>query len=557
MLSIYPPIKMRRKKVVISVAFCLLISQVIFFNPLKAQHIEGVAVQIIDSLFSSYNSEESAGVAVVVVKAGKVIYNKGYGMANLELKVPITASTVFDLASVSKQFAAFSILLLEQQGKLSIEDDIRKHIPEMHDFGKTITIKHLLNHTSGIRDWASTFPLAGKNMLRITYPEILTYAFNQRELNFETGTEYSYTNTGYNLLTEIVQRVTKTGYRQWCDSVILKPLGMISTIVHDIPTEIIPHLASGYPKENGKYTTLNSSLTAMGSSSLFSSVDDMAKWMIEMDNPRPEWKQVFENMFVRGKLNNDSLISYGSGLSNTTFRGVKEINHSGAWGGYRSFYAYFPTQHLSVVVLQNQTDNSHKNAHDLAALFLTGLEPVATNPEPVFITLPASTLQKYTGKYRLTPGQYVTISQYDTLLRIQAVGEESQAFVPTSDTSFWAYGRPFVFYKDKSGHLEGFKYQNLTCPRITEKKTKLSDFLGTYTSEELKISYNITLQNDTLIATRCGDEKLKLIHAANDDFQGSWYAYSVEFYRNKKGRVEGFFVTVTRSRKQRFVKTDD
>lgn len=548
---------MIRKKVAINVAVCLLISQVIFFNSLKAQYIEGVAVQSIDSLFSSYNSEESAGAAIVVVKNGKVIYNKGYGMANLELKVPIATSTVFDLASVSKQFAAFSILLLEQEGKLSLEDDIRKYIPEMHDFGKKITILHLLNHTSGIRDWASSFALAGKNMLRITYPEILTYAFNQRELNFEPGVEFSYTNTGYNLLTEIVQRVTKTGYRQWCDSVILKPLGMTSTIVHDTPSEIIPHLAPGYPKENGKYATLNSSLTAMGSSSLFSSVDDMAKWMIEMDNPRPEWKQVFENMYVRGKLDNDSLISYARGLSSTTFRGVKEINHSGGWGGYRCFYAYFPTQHLSVLVLQNQTDNSHKNAHDLAALFLTDLEPVVINPDPVFITLPPSALQKFTGKYRLSPGQYVTISLHDTLLRVQAVGEESHAFVPTSDSSFWAYGKPFVFYKDKSGHFEGFKYQNLTCPKITEKKIKLSDFLGTYTSDELKISYNITLQNDTLIATRCGDEKVKLLHAANDDFQGNWYAYSVEFYRNKGGRVEGFYVTVTRSRKQRFVKTDD
>ncbi|UCF16683.1 MAG: beta-lactamase family protein, partial [Phycisphaerales bacterium] len=203
----------------------------------------------VDSLFAKLNNTDSPGIAVLVVRDGKVLLRRGYGMANLEHKIPITPTTVFDVASVSKQFTGLAVCILVEQGKISLEDDIRKYIPELPDFGHKITIEHLVHHTSGLRDWPATLALAGWRLDDvISFDQILRMAFKQQDLNFVPGSEYSYSNTGYNILVEMAQRVTSQTFRQWTEDNIFRPLGMAHTHFHDDHTEVVANKAYGYSR---------------------------------------------------------------------------------------------------------------------------------------------------------------------------------------------------------------------------------------------------------------------------------------------------------------------
>ncbi|NIM98717.1 MAG: serine hydrolase, partial [candidate division Zixibacteria bacterium] len=347
----------------------------------------------VDKLFSFLNETDSPGIAVLAVRDGKVLLRKGYGLANLEHRVPITPETVFDIASISKQFCGMAISMLIEEGKISLEDDVRKYIPELPDFGQTITIDHLVHHISGIRDWGGTLGLAGWRMDDvISFEQILTMAFNQQGLNFKPGDEYTYSNTGYNLLAELVGRVTGKTFRQWTDENIFKPLGMKNTRFLDDHTEVIPNKAYGYSRSSdSKFSARLNGLTAIGSSSLYTTIDDLAQWVKNLDNPRVGGKAVLERMLIRGKLNSGRQTRYAFGLEIGTYRGLKTISHGGAWASFRTFLVHFPEQHFSVVTLLNfSPSNSTKAAYDVADIYLEDVlkprpksKPTRTAPKPV------------------------------------------------------------------------------------------------------------------------------------------------------------------------------
>jgi CubicO group peptidase (beta-lactamase class C family) len=242
----------------------------------------------VDSIFAQHSTGLTPGVAVAVVRNGAVILSKGYGHANLEHRIPITGTSVFDVASVSKQFAGLAIAMLVEQRKVALTDDIRKHIPELQDFGRTITVNHLVHHTSGIRDWPGTLALSGWRFDDvISFEQILTMAYNQRTLNFDPGAEYMYSNTGYNLLAELVRRVTGKSFRAWTDENLFTPLGMTRSHFRDDHTEIFPDRVLGYSRgEGGPFRATSNNLTALGSSSLFTTAEDLAKWLANFDDAR-------------------------------------------------------------------------------------------------------------------------------------------------------------------------------------------------------------------------------------------------------------------------------
>ena len=239
----------------------------------------------VDSIFAQFSSGLTPGAAVAVVRNGTIVLSKGYGHADLEHKVPITGTSVFDVASVSKQFAGLAIAMLVEQGKVSLTDDIRKYIPEMQDFGRKITIGHLVHHTSGLRDWPGTLALAGWRFDDvISFDHILTMAFNQRTLNFDPGSEYMYSNTGYNLLAEVVRRVTGKSFREWTDQQLFKPLGMTRSHFRDDHTEIFPDRVLGYGRADDGWRATGNNLMALGSSSLFTTAEDLARWLANFDD---------------------------------------------------------------------------------------------------------------------------------------------------------------------------------------------------------------------------------------------------------------------------------
>ena len=312
----------------------------------------------------------------------RIIHKQGYGTANLEYDIPITTGTIFDIASVSKQFAAFAITTLAHDGKLSLDDDIQRHLPDVPDFGSIITIRHLLHHTSGLRDWVQSLVIAGVAMEDvISFKHILKMARYQKALNFEPGEAYLYSNTGYNLLAEIVETVTGDSFKEWTDTNIFKPLAMMNTHFHDDHQMILKNRAYSYQTvENGGFKHAINNTTALGSSSLYSTVEDLAKWILNFDNIRIGEQTVIEQMHQRGVLNNGEQISYAFGLNIGEYRGLKTVGHSGSWRGFRSHLIRFPDQKFGVVILCNlDTFNPLRLAEKVADLYLADvLAPVET-----------------------------------------------------------------------------------------------------------------------------------------------------------------------------------
>lgn len=307
----------------------------------------------VDQLFAEWDRPDSPGAALAVVRDGAVIYKRWYGSANLEYNIPITPSTVFDIASVSKQFAGMAVAMMIEQGKISLDDDIHKYLPEVPDFGKTVTVRHLVHHISGIRDWVQSLAIAGWRMDDvITFEHIMKMVRHQKELNHDPGDEYIYSNTNYNLLAEIVMRLSGQTFREYTDANIFKPLGMLNTHFQDDHEMVVKNRACSYYKGDEFKISVNN-LMALGSSSLHSTAEDLAKWIINFDEKRVGGAAVIEQMHQQGILNNGEKISYAFGLNVSEYRGLRNANHGGSWAGFRSHLVHFPDQRFGVVILSN------------------------------------------------------------------------------------------------------------------------------------------------------------------------------------------------------------
>jgi CubicO group peptidase (beta-lactamase class C family) len=504
-------------------------------------------------------------VAVVVVRDGEVLLRKGYGSANLEYQLPITPSTVFDIASVSKQFAGLAISMLVEAGEISLDDDVRDYISELPDFGPTITIDHLVHHTSGLRDWPGTLAVAGWRMDDvISFDQILDMAFNQKDLNFVPGDEYTYSNTGYNLLAEVVARVTGKAFREWTHENLFEPLEMTNTHFQDDHTEVVPNRAYGYSRgADGRYAAVPDLLTALGSSSLFTTVDDLAKWMTNFDTHAVGGSSVMERTRTRGVLNDGSRIAYAFGVSIGEYAGRPTVSHGGSWAAFRTYLLHFPEERLGVVVLANHDSfNSTATAQAVADVYLesdpglqaprdpeedpTGDPVEAEAPE---VAVDATLLAEYEGVYKLGPGWYVAISRHGGGLRTQATAEGFFPMAARSETEFWVegYGASIIFLRNAAGHVDRFEYRGMMAPRVSDlgggMPTSLDELTGTYFSDELDTEYEIAVEGGNLVARHRRHGTIRLFSAWGEDFRSSaWFIRSLEFQRGRDGAVAGFLV---------------
>jgi len=523
----------------------------------------------VNALFAHYNDGISPGLAVLAVKDGKVLLSRGYGLANLEHRIPITPKTVFDIASVSKQFAGLAVSMLIEDGKISLQEDIREYIPELPDFGTTITINHLVHHTSGLRDWPGTLALAGWKMQDvISFDQILDMAFHQQALNFHPGSEYLYSNTGYNVLAEMVRRVTGRTFRRWTEENIFQPLGMTNTHFQDDHTEVIPNKATGYfCSGKGEFFAIPNGLTALGSSSLYTSIDDLSKWVINFLDPRICSQTVIDRMLRRGVLNNGRQIEYALGLGISRYRGLRTISHGGSWASFRTYLVHFPDQRFSVVTLMNHSPaDSNKAAYDVAEIILADElkpqpKPRAKKPAEELAEVPVSVLDEYVGTYRLGPAWYVSISREGKQLLSTATQEAPAPMTARSKSLFWVkdYGATISFVRNKTGRIDHFRYRGMTCPKLSETATIIttpfSELIGQYESEELRTFYTVVEENGKLWAKHRRHGTIRLSPAWKDDFRASeWFMQSVKFTRDVEGKVNGFKVTAGRSRNQVFKK---
>jgi CubicO group peptidase (beta-lactamase class C family) len=327
----------------------------------------------VDQLFAPWNKAHSPGCAVAVLQDGKVIHQRGYGMANLEHAIPITPATVFNIASVSKQFTVFLIMLLVTSGQLGLDDDVRTHVPELHDFGKKITVRHLIHHTSGLREDWSLLALAGwRTEDVVTQRDVLDLVYRQKELNFAPGSEYLYCNTGYMLLGKILEKVGGKSQRQLAQERIFAPLGMTASVFQDDHRMLIPKRALSYrPLPGGGFGHFHFATDRAGPSNLYTTVEDLARWDRNFYDFKIGGKKAVDLMLQKFTLSGGKEIPYAGGLVHSEFRGLPMIAHTGSVAGYRSILARFPQQRFSVIILANVSSfNTQDMARKVAEIYL-------------------------------------------------------------------------------------------------------------------------------------------------------------------------------------------
>ena len=362
----------------------------------------------VDRVFAQYSKPGSPGCAVGVVEDGQLVVGRGYGLASIEHNAPLTTKTVLNVGSVSKQFTAMSIALLAADGKLSLDDPVRKHIPELPAYPGGVTIRHLLQHTGGLRDFLELTTMSGRS-LEDTFSDEdgLRLITRQRELNFTPGGEYLYSNSGYFLASQIVRRVSGKSLRAFAAERIFGPLGMTASRFRDDHREVVAQRATGYAFDSGAYRISMSNRDVVGSGGLETTVEDLLLWDRHFYEPKFGSRALLDTMQSPGRLNNGQAIDYALGLTVSSYRGLKTVGHAGSWAGYRAMLLRFPEQKFSVICLCNlATANPPALAEQVADVWLG--DRMQKKPEPrrppqppklTPATLTAEQLGDFAGEY--------------------------------------------------------------------------------------------------------------------------------------------------------------
>lgn len=389
-----------------------LLALVLFFVtgtaglPIARQAVAPAPDPKIDTVFARW-TPQTPGCAVGVAKGGRPVLQQAYGMADLERNVPNTPATIFEAGSVSKQFTAAAVLLLAQDGKLSLDDPVRKHVPELPDYGAPLTIRHMLQHTSGLRDWGEIASIAGwPRTTRVhTHGHVLEILSRQRSLNFPSGTQYSYSNSGYNLAAIIVSRVSGKSFADFSRDRIFEPLGMTRTSWRDDHTAIVKDRAIAYRQGPDGFRINMPFENVHGNGGLLTTVGDLLKWNENFVTTRVGDEAFLKLQQQPGTFNDGKPHEYAMGLFVRPYRGVPEVSHSGSTAGYRAHLTRFPAQHLSVAVLCNASSaNATQYAMAVADMYLAGsLQPATPRPRP---TRDRGTYEPARADLAAYPGRY-------------------------------------------------------------------------------------------------------------------------------------------------------
>jgi CubicO group peptidase (beta-lactamase class C family) len=556
---------------------CTIILSLLFiFPPAILAQLSKEEEKNIDSLFVSWNKPNHPGGVVGIMKEGKVVFSRAYGLASLEYLVPNTPDTRFNIASVSKQFTSMGIVLLDIRGKLSVDDDIRSHLPELPQFEDTITIRHLIHHTSGMRSLHDLLGLAGwrRDDYR-TNEDLFRFMKNQKDLNFEPGEEYLYCNSGYMLMADIIEKVTGEKFAEWMKVNIFEPLGMIHTYVEDDYTRVVPVNATSYygSAESG-FSRAIEFWGYVGSGNIHSTAEDLLKWLTNYDYPQPGWEKAFQQMQTHGILNNGDTLDYAFGIVIDKYKGEKRLQHSGSIGGYRSFVQAFPDHELNMVVLSNFSSSGISSKSGSISDLLLHLEKEGDGDglvkvdEIESVPLSEKEMKKYCGFYWSEKGRYSRkiYLKDDTLRYFRSDSTESK-LLPVGETTFRMLDVSsvvmvrFEFLEnnqkamivqvddDEPVHSEGYE-----PPVIT--KELLNSYTGRYYSPELDTHYSIFVQGDSLLMgnhSRHGDFKINILR--ENDLEGIQSPFQgIRVKRDSKGIILGLYVSNGRVRNLWFEK---
>jgi CubicO group peptidase (beta-lactamase class C family) len=505
----------------------------------------------IDKIFAPFVKPDSPGCSVAVLKDGRIIFARGYGWANLEYDVPITPQTVFEAGSVSKQFTAAAILILAAEGKLGLEDDIRKHLPEVPDFGRPITLRHLLTHTSGLRDQWNLLSTAGRPMGQAVHTpeEILDLVSLQQELNFQPGDDYLYCNTGYALAAWVVQRVAGQTLADFSRERIFRPLGMNHTKWRDDFSAIVKGRATAYSADNEGRLHQNMPFTNVcGNGGLLTTASDLLLWAENFWNPRVVGRESLNLMEVPATLKDGTALAYALGLRREVYRGLSEISHAGSTAGYRAFLARYPDQHTAFALLSNFAGvNPIQLARKVADVVLAG--HFKDTPKPLRLPVTAVELKKRAGLFISPKNEAVLRLDAKNGKLLMAEGRRERELVYVGANRFVAAeGGEYVFEPGAGNKPDRWLYIYVGYPPSTYTRAnqaqptpqKLAEYSGRYWSAELEVFTTVAVKEGRLVMSHRPTPTLVLEPTDEDGFLSESGEVQVRFRRDESGRVEGF-----------------
>jgi CubicO group peptidase (beta-lactamase class C family) len=489
------------------------------------------------------------GCAVGVSVNGASVVEKAAGMADLEHGIANAPDTIFEAGSVSKQFTAAAVLLLARDGKLSLDDAVRKYIPELPDYGAPLTIRHMLNHTSGLRDWGSVAAIAGwpRGTRVHTHAHVLDIVSRQRALNFPSGTRYSYSNTGYNLAAILVSRVSGQSFAEFTRTRIFQPLGMTRTSWRDDYTRIVKDRALAYSQESGGYATEMPFENVHGNGGLLTTVGDLLRWTRNFSQPVVGDAAFVTEQQAPGRFNDGRPHDYALGLRISRYQGEREVSHSGATAGYRAWLAEYPDRRLAIAVLCNvATANPTQYAHSIADAYLGGApktEAAANDAGKNGASPPQTEAGAFAGMYRrTTSGEPITIAGSANDLRVEngpRLTMQSPSRFVAASALIYTFTKGALTVTDPFGTVD--TYARLEGADLTIRP--LTDYAGTYDSDEAEVAMTVAVDGNAVVLKRRPDTVMRLTPVYADAFRGG--IGFVRFHR-EGGRVVGFSVSQDR-----------
>jgi CubicO group peptidase (beta-lactamase class C family) len=549
----------------------LLIFLVSIYSYAQSNHLDNDKIEAVDNLFEKWDNPDSPGGAIGIIQNGEMLYSKGYGAANLEYNVPNTSQTAFSIASTSKQFTAACIVLLSQQGKLDLNQSLYSIYPDFPEYAKTISIKNLLHHTSGLRDYPQLAYLSGLRPNDYYDDDIMKWVISQKELNFPAGEEYLYCNSGYWLLGQIVQKVSGLSLAEFAQQEMFEPLGMSNTHFHDDSARIINNRATGYGlNRSGAYVNFISTQENVGAGGMYTTVEDIKKWDDEFYNQNIFTDSFWKLMTTQGVLNNGEMLEYASGLEIKEYNGLKTIDHGGRLPGYWSDIIRFPEQKFTVVVFTNRSDAvATPLGYQIADIFLKDkfiVKVKKTEPkrDVKFITLSNKTLEKYIASYwnEEEKESRKVFLKNDTLM-FQHGPRNINPLVPIAKNEFKVLGTPPFFevyvtfekieknyqFKITVNGDKGAPY--IVYAPVVYRTKDLQSFLGKYYSKEVDAYYEFKMEGDNIRLYINGRETVQLRHVRDELFTSPMCDFQ---FKKTNDKIDEFTVETPRVKGLRFMR---
>ena len=521
---------------------------------------------IVEQVYASVDREDSPGVVFAVARRGELAHARPFGMANLTYGIPYTLETPTNIGSTSKQFTAFAIGLLDARGQLSLDDDVREHIPELPDFGQTVTLRHLITHTSGYREVFNALAMAGRDGESVQRREIIELVQRQPELQNEPGAEWNYNNTGYALLAEVVERVSGESFPDWMRENVFLPLGMENTTVRESPDALIPGRAAGYTDASGGGWDEVADLGgAMGAGAIYSTAPALARWMDNYRTATLGGRALIEAMTTPYVLASGDTTEYGFGLFVNELRGLDRLDHGGADLAHRSTFHYYPEIETGFIVLSNFPDAPSAGRRLTEAFIGEHLAPEPEDEAPEAsdedfdpATFGPETFDAYAGRYELeaAPGFVMTFRRDGERYLIEPSGQPETEVFPIAENRFESrlVDAQVTFHVEDDGSVprltlhQGGDYVANRLADEAEAPT-LADYAGRYLSDELEAFYTVEeAEGELHLVHRRAEEPLALTHVSEDSFSGGFPIASVDFERDASGAVTGFYAGNGRTR---------